>query len=185
MLWRPDKDRLLSRRERCFREARWAGSFLLLVFCLSGQGEFLATSAQKLSLEQLVRQADLIVKARVQEISAQQPPDPSTLATVVALDVEEQWKGPKTSQVTLKQPGGSAGEITQRVMGLPEFSVGEEVILFLKKQPDGRYATVGGKQGKFTIKTDPRSGKEMVEDLAARKQELREFLSRLKEALNR
>jgi hypothetical protein len=71
------------------------------------------------------------------------------------------------------------------VVGLPEFSVGEEVILFLKRQPDGGYATVGGKQGKFTIKTDPRSGKVMVEDLAARKQELREFLIHLKERLSR
>ena len=166
----------------------WGVCFLLLLFNLinlSVPSIGLAISVQRLSLEQLARQADLIVKGRIQDIRNQTSQDRSAITTVVVLPIEKQWKGPNVSMVTVRQPGGSAGEITQRVMGLPEFAVGEEVVLFLRKQADGRYATVGGKQGKFTVRINPQSGKEMIEDLTGKEQELGEFLSRLKETLSR
>ena len=164
--------------------ARTKELLLLLFFsCLAIEGSVLAQTTQKLSLQQLVKEADLIVKARVQDVSTQETPDRSNLTTVVVLAVEQQWKGPNVSTVIVRLPGGSAGEITQRVMGQPEFSLGEEVILFLKKQADGRYATVGAKQGKFTVTTDSQKGKKIVEDVTGMKQEQDDFIRHVRKIL--
>lgn len=118
-------------------------------------------------------------------MKSQESGDRSAIATTVVISVEEQWKGSKASTVTLKQPGGTAGEITQRVMGVPQFSVGEELILFVKKQKDGHYVTVGGQQGKFTIKTEPQTGKKVVEDLTGTRQEEESFVRRVGEIVGR
>ena len=160
------------------------GLCLLVILSWSLLGKTtLATTFQRLTLEQFVREADLIVLGRVREITSQESPDRSAITTSVVFAVKEQWKGVKVSTVTLRQPGGSVGEITQRVMEVPQFSVGEELILFLKKQKSGHYITVGGKQGKFTIKTDPQSGSKTVEDLTGKSQDHESFLRRLKEVV--
>lgn len=161
----------------------WRVSLFLFLFGLATEGTAFALSERKLSLEELTRQADLIVEGRVQDIQTQASQNRSSIITLVVLPLKKQWKGSNVPTVTVKLSGGSAGEITQRVVGQPEFSLGEEVILFLKRQADGRYATVGGKQGKFTVKVDPLGGKEMVEDLTGKKQELEGFLGNLKEIL--
>lgn len=159
-----------------------SGVCLIVIFSLSFLGTIsLATTFQRLTLEELVRRADLVVRGRVREIASHEAPDRSVITTAVILFVEEQWKGPKVSGITLEYPGGSAGGITLRVTDIPQFSRAEEVILFLKQHEDGQLATIGGKQGKFTIKTDLQSGRAMVEDLTSRKQDMESFLQRLRE----
>ena len=95
----------------------------------------------------------------------------------------DQWKGQKASSLFLNQPGGSAGGIAQAVPGLPRFFPGEEVILFLKRIESDRFATVGGKQGKFVVKTDPQSKKEFVADLTGKSQAASDFLIHLRATL--
>lgn len=172
-----------------FIKGHWAAGQLarrglplfFFVAYLAAEGSALATTAQKLSLEQLVREADLVLRGTVREVSSQEAKDRFTILTTVVVTMEEQWKGPKASTVILRQPGGTAGEISQRVMGLPEFSVGEELILFLKKQKDGHYVTVGEKQGKFRIRSNAQTGTRMVEDLTGKRQEEESFVRRVKE----
>ncbi|TAJ91099.1 hypothetical protein EPO44_14740 [bacterium] len=97
--------------------------------------------------------------------------------------IEEQWKGPRTSTITIEQPGGSVGAITQHVTGLAHFTVGEEIIIFLSKQEDSSLATVGGKQGKFLLKTDPQNKKEVIEDVTGKSQDLSDFVRRVRTTL--
>ncbi len=40
------------------------------------------------------------------------------------------------------------------------FPPGEDVIVFLKQQRNGAYSIVGGKQGKFSAKTQPGSNQQ-------------------------
>ena len=101
------------------------------------------------------------------------------MITIITVSIERQFKGPQVSSVTIEQPGGSLGDIAQGVPGLPEFSSGEEVIVFLKRQRGGAFNIVGGKQGKFTAKTQPGSREEVVEDFAHRTEALDSFLNRL------
>jgi hypothetical protein len=154
-----------------------------LVFYLFFSDAALAETLQKLSLEELTREADVIIRGRIQKVGSQPTADRSNITTVVEVAVVDQWKGQKASSLFLNQPGGSAGGITQAVPGLPRFFPGEEVILFLKRIESDRFATVGGKQGKFVVKTDPQSKKEFVADLTGKSQAASDFLIHLRATL--
>jgi hypothetical protein len=147
--------------------------------CLAGASFVEATTVQKLSFDRLIAEADLIVRGRVEELKSQQAPDRRSVTTVITVSIERQFKGPEVSAVTIEQPGGSMGDIAQGVPGLPEFSSGEDVVLFLKRQRGGTFKIVGGKQGKFTAKTQPQSNNWVVEDFARRTESLDSFLDRL------
>ena len=137
------------------------------------------STALKLSFEGLVGEADLIVKGRVEELNTRQTYDQRSITTLVTVSVKQQFKGAKFSLVTIEQLGGSAGDVALGVPGQPEFSLGEDVILFLKRQRSGRFKVVGGKQGKFTVRLEPASGNSIVEDFARRNEALEAFLERL------
>ncbi|MCA9580663.1 MAG: hypothetical protein KC416_02645 [Myxococcales bacterium] len=55
--------------------------------------------------------------------------------------------------VVVQELGGESALGTVRVPGIPEFRMGEQVLLFLAHHPDGggRYRTYGMVQGKFTV----------------------------------
>jgi hypothetical protein len=146
---------------------------------LAAPGFVQATTLQKLSFDRLIGEADLIIMGRVEELKTRQVSDRRSMTTIVTVSIERQFKGPKVSSVTIEQPGGSVGDIAQGVPGLPKFSSGEDVILFLKRQPGGAFNIVGGKEGKFTAKTQPGSKEEVVEDFAHRIEALESFLNRL------
>jgi hypothetical protein len=147
--------------------------------CPVGSSFVEATTVQKLSFDRLIGEADFIVLGRVEDVKNQQARDRRSMTTVVTVSIERQFKGPKVSSVTIEQPGGSMGDIAQGVPGLPEFSSGEDVVLFLKRQRGGTFKIVGGKQGKFTAKTQSESNNWVVEDFARRTEPLDSFLDRL------
>ena len=147
--------------------------------CLAVLSFVEASTVQKLSFDRLIGEADFIVLGRVEELNSQQAGDRGSMITVVTVSIEKQFKGPRLSSVTIEQPGGSMGDIAQGVPGLPEFFSGEDVVLFLKRQRGGTFKIVGGKQGKFTAKTQPESNNWVVEDFARRTEALDSFLDRL------
>ncbi|HYT53920.1 MAG TPA: hypothetical protein VEQ38_04335 [Verrucomicrobiae bacterium] len=151
----------------------------LVSTCLEASGFVQATTLQELSFDRLIGEADLIIKGRVEELKTRQVSDRRSMTTIVTVSIERQFKGPKVSSVTIEQPGGSLGDVTLGVPGLPEFTYGEDVILFLKRPRGGAFNIVGGKQGKFTAKTQPGSREEVVEDFAHRTEALESFLDRL------
>jgi hypothetical protein len=148
-------------------------------FCLTAPTVVQGTTLQKLSFDRLIAEADLIVRGRVDGLKSRQVPDRRSMITMVVISIEKQFKGPKVSSVTIEQPGGSMGDIAQGVPGLPQFSEGEDVVLFLKRQGGGTFQIVGGRQGKFIVKTQPTTNNLVVEDFAHRTEPLDSFLDRL------
>jgi len=53
------------------------------------------------------------------------------LCTTYTVAVSETWRGADRSTVTVTLPGGRSGDLTQRVAGLPLWSAGDEVVIFL------------------------------------------------------
>jgi hypothetical protein len=153
---------------------------ILFIFsCLTAPGFVQATTLQNLFFDRLIGDADIIVKGRVEELKTRQVSDRRSITTIATVSIERQFKGAKVSSVTIEQPGGAVGDIAQGVPGLAVFSSGEDVILFLKRQRGGAFNIVGGKQGKFTAKTQPGSTEKVVEDFAHRTEALESFLDRL------
>jgi hypothetical protein len=158
---------------------RFLPQALILSLALAAASFVRASTAERLSFDRLIGEADVIVKGRVEELKIRQAPDRRSATTVISLSVVSQFKGAKVSSITIEQPGGSMGELTQGVPGLPEFASGENVIVFLKRQRSGAHTVAGGKQGKFSAKTLPGSNQEIAEDYAHRTEALDSFLDRL------
>lgn len=154
---------------------------LIAVLISLGTGGFpaQATTEQKLSLAQLSAEADVIIRGRVEATTTRQASDRRPISTIVEVSVERQFKGPKVSTVMIEQAGGSQGDVTLAVPGSPEFSSGEVVILFMKQRSRGVFNIVGGKQGKFIVKTVPETSREVVENFAHRTEALDSFIARL------
>ena len=85
------------------------------------------------------------------------------------------------SSLTVELPGGSTGDIVQGRPSTPEFAPREEVILFLKRQKKSEaYQLLGGKQGKYSVLSDPAGNARQVEDLTRRKENYESFVARLR-----
>jgi hypothetical protein len=64
--------------------------------------------------------------------------------------------------VRVIQFGGVLDDIRMTVAGALDWTVGEEVILFLEDSLPGRHRVSGFSQGKFSVERDPATGREFV-----------------------
>ena len=84
----------------------------------------------------LARRADLIVRGTVQSSSSALTPDGKQVHTVTRIAVGRTLKGSAPVVVEVRTPGGSVGDFSQKISGAPEFTPGEEVIVFLRRHGD-------------------------------------------------
>jgi len=111
-----------------------------------------ATTVLRLSVEEMARRADLVVRAEVTRVEVQSDPtDEARITTHVTMRVLDTFKGHQTAPtLTLKLLGGSNGRYILRVPGMPTFSQGEEVVLFLHATPRG-FMPAGLWLGKYKV----------------------------------
>ena len=94
--------------------------------------------------------------------------DAGEIWTFTSFEIEETWSGSAPSQISVRLLGGRVGNFTSTVSGVPRFSPGEEVVLFLENTPRGDFSIVSWEQGTFRIRRDARTGDEVaVQDTAA------------------
>jgi hypothetical protein len=142
---------------------------------LAGASIGLAATAQpvtvaRMSLNELAGQADLICICRMTGQQSEWDGDKNMLVTVVTLQTEEVLKGAMAAGSDLQVDLFSSFTSEQLNVGGAAFEQGERAVLFLKPAgtvgPAGntatRYTIVGWAQGKFTIRTNPKTGEERV-----------------------
>jgi len=135
---------------------------------LVGAQAALATTVQKLSLQELTKKSDSIVMARVDDAVSSWDAAHKEIYTFYTLSVLQSVKGNKgTTTITLRQLGGTVGNIASIVPGMPSFKKGEEVIVFLTQKDAAGYPWVMGlEQGKYTVSTGKDGVKMVRNDLA-------------------
>lgn len=74
------------------------------------------------------------------------------LFTRVELEEAETWKGPATNHFSLVFGNAVLGQRWTKVVGGPEFRLGEEVVVFTVRNPHGDAVTLDLAQGKFTVR---------------------------------
>ncbi len=124
-----------------------------LALCLASSAQ--ATTVVSLSLEELVKRSDLVVRATVQGQRAFVEGPRDWIYTVSDLNVHESLKGDTKAGVTLqvRQVGGTVGDIEMQLEGNANLRVGEEVLIFLDRDEvrPGYHYVVGLAQGKYGI----------------------------------
>jgi hypothetical protein len=110
--------------------------------------------AVAVSVEELARGSDVVVRGRVSRVSSFWTADGARIMTVAELSPSETWRGTTPGPVQVLVPGGVVGDIGQRVDGAPTFATGEEVVVFLWRSGEGAFRVRGLAQGKFTVVAD-------------------------------
>ncbi len=139
------------------------GRILLCVaaMLMAGSTVVKATTLQRMSLAQLSQTATLIVRAKCAANATEW--DAGEIWTATTFQVEETWSGAAAgSQIRVRLIGGRFEKLTSNVSGVPRFSPGEDVVLFLEKTSHGDFAVVSWEQGTFRIRRDGASGEEHV-----------------------
>lgn len=147
-----------TRRDRRRRRFLMVVANLLLI---ATQPVSQATTLMRMSLAQMARTAQVIVRARC--VSNATLWDEGEIWTRTTFDVEESWSGPPGSrQLAVRLLGGSLGNISSRVSGIPRFQPGEDTVLFLEPSRNGDFAIVSWQQGTFRIRQNAAMGAEIV-----------------------
>lgn len=122
-----------------------------------------------LDLPALVERADAIAVVDVVSARAGWDAAHERIVSTVELTVVESWKGAPApaTRVTVVQSGGTVGDVTMVVSGMPRFSPGERALVFLHGPPE-RASVVGMAQGKRVVRPDPAGGGRWVVDAPAR-----------------
>ncbi|MBM3823286.1 MAG: hypothetical protein FJ404_10435 [Verrucomicrobia bacterium] len=111
--------------------------------------------ATPVTLPELSTQARLIVHGTVISKTIREDPR-SGLFTQVRIQLRETWKGtPPGPVVTVVHSGGILGGRKTQVSGQVDFQVGEEVIAFLDRNPQGEFVTLAMRQGKLSVISPP------------------------------
>lgn len=126
------------------------GALLLGGVLLSGPTSARASVVLALDLDDLVGQSDEIVVAEVLGQAASW--SGRRIVTDVRLRVEETLHGRSSvaSTIVVRRLGGNVGDVGMRVEGEPSFSVGERVLLFLRRTSAG-LRVVGMSQGAMRL----------------------------------
>lgn len=124
-----------------------------------------ATTLLRLTVEEMSVQAEMIVVGEVTEVQSQWNAARTMIYTYVTVDVAQCIAGACGDTVKIKQRGGSVGQWSLPIPGMPKFVAGQKVLLFLEKDPEGvpGYAYVLGMcQGMFVITKDAKEGKDVA-----------------------
>jgi hypothetical protein len=110
----------------------------------------------------LTRSADAIAYGRIVDVRTFVAPVTRRIEREITFGVTEYYKGGLGPSVTFTVPGGQFGHYRTVMVGSPEFTEGEEVVLFLGTAGAASPYIVGFAQGVFRVVPDTRTGERFV-----------------------
>jgi hypothetical protein len=133
---------------------------LVFLICLlaSAQSAF-ATTVVMPPDDQLIIEARAIITGRILAVESGLDDSDNRIYTYVTVRVQEVLKGQvDRRKIVLKQPGGEYGNRGTLVFGVPQFTPGEDVLLYLDTWRDGSLRVHQMLLGKFAIVRDQATG---------------------------
>ena len=129
-------------------------SSFVLALCVGPVAE--ATTVVLMDERQLTEQAVVVVIGRVTRIQTAEDTTTGAIHTFVFLDPSDVLAGHlPDGEVVLREAGGDLPQRSERIFGSPEYTVGEEVLVFIDQNPDGTLRTASMAMGKYTIGQNP------------------------------
>ncbi len=98
--------------------------------------------------------SQLIVHGRVVEVRSAMTAGRRSIHSFVTVAVDEALKGSAAGTVTFRVPQGQVGRYRRIIVGAPEFTVGEEVVVFLTARPPAIPTVFGLNQGVRRLRGD-------------------------------
>ncbi|HYC88051.1 MAG TPA: hypothetical protein VEO54_02470 [Thermoanaerobaculia bacterium] len=120
-----------------------------------------ATISRAVDFEEKVEHAASIVMGKCVAQESRWDATKNWILTYSTFTVEKTLKGQPTQQITLVTPGGTVGNLTQDVVGVPKFREGEEHVVFVRNSQAGP-TVLYLEQGDYRVRKDER-GDRIVE----------------------
>ena len=117
----------------------------VLILGVVGSRIAVASTIERMSIPRMAQTATLIVRARCTGNAARW--EGGEIWTITQLETEDVWKGAASSRLSIRLLGGSVGNITSTVSGVPRFHAGEDLVLFLEPTRLGDYSVESWEQG--------------------------------------
>ena len=133
------------------RIAKGLVAVLIAVCVCAAAASLSATTLVPADFGQMARESELIVRGTVVNVQSQMAGSRQTIESVITLSVAETMKGTAGVQTVFRVPGGRLGRYRRVMVGAPEFTVGDEVILFLKGRAPAIAMPYGLSQGVYRI----------------------------------
>ena len=151
---------------RVFGRIRMAKLIGLLLVCLSlvAVRDGRAMTVEPTDFESLLDQAQEIYQAQVVAISCDWSGEGLNrhIATFVRMRVLESYRGAVQGEQTLEFFGGTIGDRTQRIVGMPEFQAGDVEILFVRDNHRTLSPLVGVYHGRLRVVKNAVDGQEQI-----------------------
>jgi len=114
--------------------------------------------------DQLVARADTVFRGTVTEQHSlwKGEGEARRIVTRVTLSVQETFKGAAVPTQSIEFLGGTVGDRTLTIPGMPKFSVGETYVLFVANNGRQICPLVGAYQGQFRVEKDQTTGEERI-----------------------
>ncbi len=119
-----------------------------------------ATVVEPATFEEKVGNAASVVLGKVVRTEAKWDPAHRWILTYSTFAVEKTMKGTPAPEMTVVTPGGTVGDIHQDTIGVPQFSVGSEHVVFVKDTRIGP-TVLYFDQGTYDVTADDR-GRRMI-----------------------
>lgn len=125
-----------------------------------------ATTLARMSIEEMSHAAPVIVRAIC--VSNRVVWDSGEIWTFTSFDVTETWRGSVPARIAIRLLGGTSGNLTSIVAGVPRFAPGDDVVLFLEHTPRGDFSILSWAQGTFRVEHHaPHAGATVTQATAA------------------
>jgi len=141
---------------------RWVcalvGAIVLVARCA------FATSVVPPTFEELVSQAELVVRAEVRALRCEETvrDGRAVIHTYVTIDVLRALKGAAPATLELRLLGGTVGDRTLHIAGVPRFAPGERCLLFIENNGRQFCPLVAIMHGRYRIDRRASDGAEIV-----------------------
>ena len=144
------------------RRKLWTSSCLVLVTLLTAMVQ--GTTVVPPSFEQLVGEAEVVFEGEVIDTKARlsREPEGETIFTDVYFRVRKVLKGTVGSVTVLEFLGGTVGDRTFSVDGMPSFSIGDRDVIFASPSLRLVSPLVGMMHGRVRITTDQATNQDLV-----------------------
>ena len=132
---------------------------------------------KKPKTDQLAQEADVIIVGKVGQLASEWNEDKSRIQTRVTISVDETIKGTVADQsISLVIPGGEIDGVGEWYSHSVRFEREENVVVFAKKDNEGRFRIPAGEHGKFLIMKDKSTGAKIIPNIGT----LEGFVSQIK-----
>lgn len=126
-------------------------TFVATLLLISGiVAESNGTTLLRMDLNALTRSAEII--ARVRCVHSETRWESESIWTFDDFDVLETFKGAPPQTLRVRLPGGRVDHVEVKIEGVPAFTSGEEVILFIERTSAGDYGVTSWAQGTFRVR---------------------------------